>query len=119
MLALGMDMSETIKKAIPLEETAADAPSARVGQGPTSPAFLNQFPAGLKNLGATCYLNSQLQALFANRDFRKGVYSWRPSSGGVCGVANVLQGVTEAVKVLDHSTVVMGWAMACCVDSTG
>eukprot|EP00978_Attheya_sp_CCMP212_P008450 scaffold19858_cov56-Attheya_sp.AAC.7 len=33
-------------------------------------------PPGMKNLGATCYLNSQLQCLAQNLAFIRGVFSW-------------------------------------------
>ncbi|XP_051140687.1 ubiquitin carboxyl-terminal hydrolase 26 isoform X2 [Andrographis paniculata] len=35
-------------------------------------------PAGLTNLGATCYANSILQCLYMNKSFRKGVFSVEP-----------------------------------------
>lgn len=35
-------------------------------------------PAGLTNLGATCYANSILQCLYMNRSFREGVFSVEP-----------------------------------------
>lgn len=35
-------------------------------------------PAGLTNLGATCYANSILQCLYMNSSFRKGVFSVEP-----------------------------------------
>lgn len=36
-------------------------------------------PPGLRNLGATCYLNSQLQCLAQNLGFVRGMCSWIPS----------------------------------------
>ena len=37
---------------------------------------------GLRNLGATCYMNSLLQCLFMSRSFRHGIYTWQPGDGG-------------------------------------
>lgn len=35
-------------------------------------------PAGLTNLGATCYANSILQCLYMNKSFRSGIFSLEP-----------------------------------------
>jgi len=35
-------------------------------------------PAGLTNLGATCYANSILQCLYMNKSFRQGIFSVEP-----------------------------------------
>ena len=41
--------------------------------------LLLSTPPGLRNLGATCYLNSQLQCLSQNLGFIRGLFSWIPS----------------------------------------
>jgi len=46
-------------------------------------------PAGLKNLGATCYLNSLLQYLFFNVDFRQGLLNAPTESSAVCALQRV------------------------------
>jgi len=37
------------------------------------------MPPGIENLGATCYLNTQLQCLAQNLVFVEGIISWRPA----------------------------------------
>ena len=42
-------------------------------------------PAGLCNLGATCYVNALLQTMFANATARRLVYGFEPARGGPAG----------------------------------
>lgn len=37
------------------------------------------LPPGMRNLGATCYLNTQLQCLARNTVFLDGIFAWKPS----------------------------------------
>uniref|UniRef100_A0A7S4J0L6 ubiquitinyl hydrolase 1 n=1 Tax=Odontella aurita TaxID=265563 RepID=A0A7S4J0L6_9STRA len=43
--------------------------------------MLLSVPAGMRNLGATCYLNSQFQCLAQNPAFLRGVFSWQSGGG--------------------------------------
>ncbi|CAB9522452.1 Probable ubiquitin carboxyl-terminal hydrolase creB [Seminavis robusta] len=76
-------------------------------------------PVGLSNLGATCYLNSQLQCLAQNQAFLAGLFSWRSQEdkgdnhAGVMNavltnlqslLAQMVEGSKKTVTTIDFST---------------
>nr|XP_055053432.1 ubiquitin carboxyl-terminal hydrolase 47 isoform X2 [Misgurnus anguillicaudatus] len=57
---------------------------------------------GLKNQGATCYLNAVLQCLFMTKDFRDAVESYEKALGG-CGEENLLLQLQKLFKQLSEN----------------
>jgi ubiquitin carboxyl-terminal hydrolase 48 len=53
------------------------------------------LPPGIQNLGATCYLNTQLQCLAQNPVFLDGIFSWRPVNS-----THMMNGVMEQLQKL-------------------
>ncbi|CAL1362439.1 unnamed protein product [Linum trigynum] len=49
-----------------------------LGPDPSTDLRIDDSPAGLTNLGATCYANSILQCLYMNTAFREGLFSVEP-----------------------------------------
>lgn len=61
----------------------SDGPSSppRGASGSGSPPVVLSVPPGLRNLGATCYLNSHLQCLAQNPGFVSALLGWAAGSG--------------------------------------
>jgi ubiquitin C-terminal hydrolase len=62
-------------------------------------------PAGLENLGATCYVNSLLQTLFHNDKLKALVYEWKGESVGTGSHALALQKLFVSLDIGTASTV--------------
>ena len=84
-----IDMIQETHKGLIYEEIIDTASSASLQdqtEGDDSSSCIRlSTPPGLRNLGATCYLNSQFQCLAQNPAFVDGVFSW--IGGGVGGSA--------------------------------
>jgi ubiquitin carboxyl-terminal hydrolase 48 len=64
-------------------------------------------PAGLSNLGNTCYANSALQVLYVNKVFRDAIYHIEPAVLGAdtSGMLKELQKLFLDMQFGEHSTV--------------
>ena len=69
------------------EEITTGRERPRGGESQTDAAAVPPAPnlrkcrVGLANQGATCYLNSLLQALFWTPELRRVLFHWRPTTG--------------------------------------
>lgn len=52
--------------------------TAKIGKDPTELLKDADTFVGLKNMGATCYVNSLLQTLYFTPTFRGAIYHWKP-----------------------------------------
>jgi ubiquitin C-terminal hydrolase len=73
-------LHESLIFTIPLQSTENSRKLGNCTNARELPILLS-MPPGIENLGATCYLNTQLQCLAQNLVFVDGIMSWRPSTG--------------------------------------
>ncbi|KAL5270779.1 hypothetical protein ACHWQZ_G001449 [Mnemiopsis leidyi] len=68
------------------------------------PKYLGRY-SGLRNLGATCYVNSLTQILYHNKIFRNKLYQYRPSHDETGAVIRTLQKVLVDLEYSLHGVI--------------
>lgn len=69
-------MATTASSAVTFQSTESKQEPDKVAEEGSENAAKEVFK-GLGNQGATCYMNSLLQALYMTPDFRSMIYKWR------------------------------------------
>ena len=75
-------------------------------------------PPGMRNLGATCYLNSQFQCLAHNPAFTRGVFSWKADPAMTSAVSASAVRMTEILSTMQLvlARMVCGPSSVVCTD---
>ena len=93
------DLSQTLAASNKKKKAHDAADAKELGADPSAKLRPAAQRTGLRNLGATCYMNSLLQTLYMNRSFRRGIYSWRDNSGRACKAADKAAPEEVAIEV--------------------
>ena len=87
--SLGFDHALMMRGVIESSVGVADIANDVDKQNENGTSMIRQVPVGLKNLGATCYLNVLIQNLFHNVIFRDAVFNMVPEGNEI--IHNVLR----------------------------
>ena len=100
-IALGLRQAHEAVRLQAKEEAAA---AKALGADPEAQRLqsLDERRTGLRNLGATCYMNSLLQVLYHLPDFRRSIYSLPTRTDAEQGTASrvALQSAQQAAAAL-------------------
>ena len=106
------DISQVLSAAKKKRRAHDTSEAKRLGPDPAGRQRAEGQRTGLRNLGATCYMNSLLQTLHMTRGFRRGIYSWQPPPTAEEPAAAAAAAATAAATATAATTADGGGAAA-------